>query len=103
MDAPNSQFVRVQLSGMSGTKSSRQQSVEEDGNGKEGEKAASSRRSPVTTGTEKEKPASSRLSPVTVRRESDPGFATIHFNFISVTQDDHQVVDFTKTACNKLV
>jgi len=103
MDAPNSQFVRVQLSGMSGTKSSRQQSAEEDGTGKEGEKAASSRRSPVTTGTEKEKPASSRLSPVTVRRESDPGFATIHFNFISVTQDDHQVVDFTKTACNKLV
>jgi hypothetical protein len=42
MDAPNSQFVRVQLSGMSGTKSSRQQSVEEDGTGKEGEKAASS-------------------------------------------------------------
>jgi hypothetical protein len=56
MDAPNSQFVRMQLSGMS-SKSSRRQSSEEDG-----------------TGKDKDKAGSARLSPVTImRRESDPG------------------------------
>jgi hypothetical protein len=85
MDAPNSQFVRVQLSGMS-SKSSRRQSSEEDGTGKEKDKAGSSRLSPVTT----------------VLRNSDPG-AHLMAADINPFSRKFQTLPFLKTVCSNSV